>query len=52
MIKDLEESSNYKVKIRAKNKYGKSNWSNVFQVQTEEYNFTSSGKFSLPKLFL
>ena len=41
---DLEESTNYKIKIKAKNKYGMSNWSNLIQVKTEEYNYTASGK--------
>jgi hypothetical protein len=40
----LEESTKYLIKIKAKNKYGTSNWSNLIQVKTEEYNYTASGK--------
>ena len=39
----MDESTVYKIKIKAKNKYGKSKWSNLFQAQTEMYNFTTSG---------
>ena len=44
VIEDLEESTKYIIKIKAKNKYGTSNWSNLIQVKTEEYNYTASGK--------
>ena len=40
----MEESTKYIIKIKAKNKYGTSNWSNLIQVKTEEYNYTASGK--------